>query len=96
MATNKKVPSKAKNKVERKAVSAAMKKTIIGPVIYDDDGHIIGIINGIIRDPWRQQFKDLLSASKLKTVYAQEKAVRTAAKELVKQSKKFKATIEKL
>ena len=96
MATNKKVPSKAKYKVERKAVPAAAKKTIIGPVIYDDDGHIIGLINGIIRDPWRQQLKDLVSASKLKTVYAQEKAVRTAAKELVKQSKKFKATIEKL
>ena len=64
--------------------------------MYDDDGHIIVLINGSIRDPWRQQLKDHVSASKLKTVYSQEKAVRTAAKELVKQSKKFKATIEKL
>jgi len=96
MATTKKTASTAKTSVARKAFSAAAKRTIIGPVIYDDDGHIIGIINGIIRDPWRQQLKESVSASKLKTIYAQEKAVRTAAKELVKQSKKFKATIEKL
>lgn len=96
MATNKKAASKTRTRVERKPISAAAKKTIIGPVIYDDDGHIIGLINGIIRDPWRQHLKDSVSASKLKTIYAQEKAVRTAAKELVKQSKKFVSTINKL
>lgn len=96
MTTTKKA-SNAKISIQRKPLTAKEKRTIIGPVIVDENGNIIGIINGIIRDPWRNRLKEAgVSAAKQKTIFAQEKAVRTAAKEFVKQSKKFVNTIEKL
>lgn len=98
MATAKKAAAtKSRTRIERKPLSAAAKKIIIGPLIFDENGNLIGIINGIIRDPYLKQLKESgISAAKLKTVFAQEKSVRNAAKEFVKQSKKFVNTIQKL